>query len=75
MASPIGQQTGTSAEDNFTEARRILVDLDLIRHTDEMRPHEANFVEQMFAQVEEGKWALSGKQLFWLRDLKDKYCV
>jgi hypothetical protein len=71
----LGQQTGAPESEHNEEARRILVDMGLTTHTDDMSPKERNFVEDMFAKVEEGKWALSGKQLFYLRDLKDKYCT
>lgn len=70
----LGQQTGAPANEHMAEAKRILVDMGLISHVDDMTHAERNFVEKMFAQVEEGKWVVSGKQLFWLRDLRERYC-
>jgi len=76
MASPIGQQTGAADQRSHNaEAKRILVDLGLISHTDEMNAWEQQFVEQMYALVEDDKFVLTGKQLFKLRDLKDRYCL
>ena len=71
----LGQQTGSPSTEHLAEAKRILVEIGLIRHVEEMSNKDRNFVEKMFAQVEEGKWVVSGRQLFYLRDLKDRYCV
>jgi len=60
-------ESGMSGSDMRSEASRIV---DMIQDsTDQMTPVERRFVESMgddFAPV-------STKQLFWLRDLKDKY--
>jgi hypothetical protein len=60
--------SGMSADDRRAEADRVLL---LIgdQMEKEMHAHEARFIQQVrrpYAQV-------STKQLFWLRDLKDKY--
>jgi hypothetical protein len=59
--------SGMSASDRRAEASRIVTMIeDLI---EKMTPFEKKFVEQMgddFVPV-------STKQLFWLRDIKDKY--
>ena len=75
----LGQQSGGDNEARVAEAKRIVVDMGLVSRTDEMSPKEQQFVEQMFEAVEsvayDGTPFISGKQLFWLRDLKDKYCI
>jgi len=75
----IGQDTGKSFLDNGREAREILGMLcsqDGIREavTEYCGERAANFVEQ---EVERSNatvthYSVTGKQLFWLRDIKDK---
>jgi hypothetical protein len=53
-------------EERAEEARRIV---QMIAHvTEEMKQHEQDFVEKM-----DDCQFCSVKQLFWLRDLKDRY--
>jgi len=59
-------ESGGTEEDRVAEAHKIvsmLADL-----TEQMKLNEAAFVEQM-----DDCRSCSPKQLFWLRDLKDKY--
>jgi hypothetical protein len=57
-----------TADERRAEATRIIevIGDQMIK---EMRSHEAKFVRQM----EDEDVPVSVKQLFWLRDLKDKY--
>jgi hypothetical protein len=71
----LGQQTGHgSALEVIAEAKRIF-ELGLLSRTDDMSLKEANFVKQMYALVEDGTIPITGKQLLWLRALKDRYCI
>lgn len=59
--------SGMSASDRRAEASRLVTMVE--DYSEQMTPVERRFVEQMgddFAPV-------STKQLFWLRDIKDKY--
>lgn len=61
------KDSGGTADDRRSEADRlvrIIMQLDL----GSMTPKESDFI----AQMEEGG-AVTTKQLFWLRDIKDKY--
>jgi hypothetical protein len=62
----LGQETGGDSDSRVTEAQR-LVDI-ITASADELTPREREFVMQM-----DGCKTCSGKQLFWLRDIKDKY--
>jgi hypothetical protein len=64
--SQLGQETGGDAGSRVTEARKIVEMLASVQ--EQMTPKEQTFVEQM-----DGASVCSGKQLFWLRDIKDKY--
>lgn len=67
---PLANDTGGSDEDRRNEADRILkmlVDIDPEFH---MTPSEQRFIEKMY---DDGAQPISPKQLFWLRDIKDKY--
>jgi hypothetical protein len=55
------------AEGRRAEADRILHIL--VEHFDSMTAKEFNFVDS----IAEGE--VSPKQLYWLRDIKDKYCA
>lgn len=62
-------ESGMSPEDMRTEASRIC---DMIRPAVgdyDMRAHELKFV----MDIADKRKPVSTKQLFWLRDLKDKY--
>lgn len=67
--------SGGSALDRAQEAIRIVETMGLGNQTERMMPREEKFVNEMIvALVESGeKAAISPKQVFWLRDLKDKY--
>ena len=64
---PLANDTGGSPEDRRSEADRILKileDVDAVQFTTK----EDKFIGQMRDDV-----PVSPKQLFWLRDIKDKY--
>jgi hypothetical protein len=66
-----------SGHDNIdnrnTEAMRIIEELS--NETETMLPHERRFVDDMSHKVDINELRCSVKQLFWLRDLYEKYCV
>lgn len=62
----IGQETGGDADSRLTESKKI-VEM-LLDFMEFMTSKERDFVEQM-----DEASCCSGKQLFWLRDIKDKY--
>lgn len=66
--------SGGSAEDRNDEARRILFDMGLKDASFEQSKEE-DFVSSLVDRFEQygTKAIVSSKQLFWLRDLKDKY--
>jgi len=64
--SYLGQETGGDADSRVTEAHKIVEMLASVQ--EEMTSKEASFVESM-----DNCTTCSGKQLFWLRDIKDKY--
>ena len=68
---PLANDTGGTADDRRAEAARILkifVENDL--HAAGLTEREARFVAEM---LDDPTQNVSPKQLFWLRDLKDKY--
>jgi hypothetical protein len=65
-------QTGHESDDAVkTEVKRLLGELST--DTEAMTPKERSFVEDMNDKVD--RITVSGKQLFWLRDLYEKYCI
>lgn len=60
--------SGMTADDRRSEANRILGMIG-DQMEKEMHAHEAKFVRQM----RQPHVPVSTKQIFWLRDLKDKY--
>lgn len=62
-----------SIDTRNTEARRLIEDLS--SNTEGFAPHEAKFVLDMADKLARNELRCSGKQLFWLRDLYEKYCV
>ena len=63
---PLANDTGGTADDRRSEADRILKILDS-EPQDHFTQREQEFMEQM----QQGG-TVSPKQLFWLRDIKDK---
>jgi hypothetical protein len=59
-------ESGMSDDARKQEAVRIVTILE--EHHHRMQNHESDFVNKMRTA-----WSVSTKQLFWLRDLKDKY--
>ncbi len=69
---PLANDTGGTADDRRSEADRILKimvenDLDVGSCT----PAEEKFLTEMLD--DDSRRPISPKQLFWLRDIKDKY--
>jgi hypothetical protein len=63
---PLANDSGGDANDRINEARKIV---DMIADcTEAMTPKERSFVESM-----DGCDSCTVKQLFWLRDIKEKY--
>jgi hypothetical protein len=62
-----------SIDDRNTEAYRYIDDLK--DYIDAMEINERVFVEDMSRKKEDNALRCSAKQLFWLRDLYEKYCV
>jgi hypothetical protein len=68
---PLANDTGGTADDRRNEADRIL---EIIAHEclKTMTPAEYKFLGDM-EELKEKRRPISAKQLFWLRDIKDKY--
>lgn len=66
--------SGGSPEDRNAEANRILFEMGLKDASFE-QDREQDFVASLVDRFEQFgiKTAISSKQLFWLRDLKEKY--
>ena len=61
--------SGMTAQERRNEATRILRILDDQCSFEDFRPHEQEFMDKM----DQPDVPVSTKQLFWLRDLKEKY--
>jgi hypothetical protein len=70
---PLANDTGGTADDRRSEAKSLLKIIGESR--DLLEQKEEAFIEDMISALsdpdEEG--TVSPKQLFWLRDIKDKY--
>jgi hypothetical protein len=67
------QETGhNSIDERNTEALRYIDEL--AAYNEAMQPHEKRFIEDMVRRRDERTLSCSGKQLFWLRDLYEKFC-
>lgn len=55
-----------------TEAHRYIEEL--FSNTEVFAPQERQFVNDMFKKMSNHTLEVSAKQLFWLRDLYQKYC-
>ena len=63
---PLTQESGGDAQSRVEEAHRIGKTLE--ECSEELEPKELSFVAQMA-----DCWTCTVKQLFWLRDIKEKY--
>lgn len=72
---PLANDTGGDGFARNREAHKIIVELDLASHCDEMTHGERQFVTQCAERLDDYdvKAQFSPKQIFWLRDLVDKY--
>lgn len=72
--SGLWQETGHASKQERANEACTLTGM-LAESEESMEPHEATFFRQMYERCD--KWGsetfVSAKQLFWLRDLKDKY--
>ena len=75
MAGPLFKDSGQTAEERAKEANKIVFDLDLRGAIENMEPHERRFVTETADRLHKFGLAtiISVKQLFWLRDLMQKY--
>jgi hypothetical protein len=64
---PLANDTGGSADDRRAEADRIIQILSETVEFEALAPNEQKFI----GQIQNGE-AVSTKQLFWLRDIKDR---
>lgn len=73
--NPLWKDSGGTAESRNQEAFDILVKMELQNMTDAMNEREAEFVNQLADRMSQfgDRCMVSPKQLFWLRDLKEKY--
>jgi hypothetical protein len=74
--SRLFQESGGDNSDRLEEAKKLLA-MGLTENLEQMSEKERKFVEDTITRIDDyGIEALvSAKQLFWLRDLKDKYCI
>ena len=66
-----------SPAERAAEARRIIFDMGLARHVYEMTSNARNMVESKRAMLESNEDAgvvVTVKELWWLRDLRERYC-
>ena len=72
---PLANDSGGTAEDRNNEAFDILVKKDLQNKIEMMTEREAEFITQLADRMSQfgAKCMVSPKQLFWLRDLLEKY--
>lgn len=62
-----------SIDQRNTEAIRLMEELK--DQLEAMAPHERRFVIDMNTKKDENNLRCSGKKLYWLRDLYEKYCI
>lgn len=68
------ESSAQTPEERSKEAYRIIVEMQLQDHTDEMTQKEREFMAHLINEIDIiGDATVSVKQLWWLRDLKDKY--
>jgi len=68
---PLANDTGGTADDRRVEADRILkIFRDTNLDAEDLSETEARFVAE---QIDHPERPVSPKQLFWLRDIKDRY--
>lgn len=73
MPSLFNETGHASQDDRNTEAIRLIEELSV--NTESMQEHERKFILDMSDRKDRQELRCSGKQLFWLRDLYEKYCV
>ena len=74
MPNNLWNTTGhDSIDQRNAEAIRLVEELSA--NTEPMETHERKFVFDMADRIERNELRCSGKQLFWLRDLYEKYCL
>jgi hypothetical protein len=76
LGSSIGQQTGGTARSDADEAKRILSMIENV-HADVIEAVCGGKAAQFISEMQVRRWnggplCVTGKQLFWLRELKDK---
>lgn len=72
-AMPLFNETGhSSLDERNSEAIRLIEELS--SNTEQMEAHERKFILDMSDHKDRQELRCSAKQLFWLRDLYQKYC-
>lgn len=66
-------QSSLSNDERVTEAKRLLQELQ--DYTSAMSKKEQGFVEDMLEKSTAPGFFVSPNQLFWLRDLREKFCL
>ena len=71
----LNQESGGDNNSRAIEALRIVKMLE--DHSEELDSRESDFYTNIADRLEQygDKTFVSPKQLFWLRDLKDRYCL
>lgn len=73
MAANLFNETGHNSIDvRNTEAHRYIEELS--SNTEPLASHERQFICDMFNRMSNQTLSVSARQLFWLRDLYQKYC-
>lgn len=67
----LGQETGQTLEEMRKEAKK-LIDIISELDFDSLSDKELHFFEDMRNKLIFPKFSISGKQIFWLRDIKDR---
>jgi len=74
MTNNLWNDTGHDIIDQRNDEAIRLVE-ELSTNTEPMETHERKFVFDMADRIGRNELRCSGKQLYWLRDLYEKYCL
>ena len=71
------ESSDLTPEQRVIEAHRIVFEMGLHHEIERMNPNEASLVTRIYNEGTDasGMGPVSIKQLWWLRDLKDKYLL
>lgn len=68
------ESSSQSPDERLSEAKRIM-EMGLSSVLEEMTFTERQFVETLISDFDDRRTSISVKQLWWLRDLKEKYLL